>query len=619
MAQHRARRPTPHWTENLPTWLWVLVIVAWTILLWSRILQNPFVYDDLDQIVRNPNLADWHNVFTRFLAAPVTFTSELRTASSGSFYRPLYWLSLSLDRHLWGLYPAGFHLTNLLLHALNGILLFHLLRRLRIATLAAAATTLLWLSLPINSEAVAWITSRAYPLCLFFLLLSLIATLRFIEYRKPFALIAAFATAIAALLSHESGILILPFAALAVFLGIRNADTSLPSKPAFAILGADLVAIALWIAVRFSIGTHSGTGPSAPWAFAATLWKYIGWTLLPIHMSVERSTSVPANALSPLSVLAWAAFLALIGFTLYLWKRIPTTAIGLGWLLFALAPFCGLVFLYQGMAERFLYIASIGAAIAIVSLIAASQPPLRSIALGATALWAVWGVIRLETRLSDWSSPAQLYRSSLKATPNSATLNFNLGFTFREQGTLPEAATAYQNAIRLNPRYQRAYSSLGETYALMGRLDDAREAYQQALSLDANDVGTTLNLAVVFNQSGHNQEAEHEFRRAIALAPNNSAAYTDLGVLLYQQGRTDEAELMFLQAIERNATDPNPYSNLAILYQQSGHPALALTLYQKLVVLRPGDPEILANIRKLQNRTDPTSNRDSSSRRHSKR
>jgi hypothetical protein len=206
MAQSRAakhRPPPPNWTETAPTWVWLLVIAASTILLYGRTLQAPFVYDDLVQIVRNPNLADWHNVFTRFLTAPVDFASEFLAASNtGSSYRPLYWLSLALDRHLWGLNPAGFHFTNLLLHIFNGALLFHLLRRLRIASVAAAATTLLWISLPINSEAVAWISARAYPLCFFFLLLSLLATLRYVEGGRPLSLLAAFITSTAALLSH---------------------------------------------------------------------------------------------------------------------------------------------------------------------------------------------------------------------------------------------------------------------------------------------------------------------------------------------------------------------------------------------------------------------------------
>jgi Flp pilus assembly protein TadD len=576
MAQQRAaKRPPspPHWTETLPNWIWLLVIASWVLVLYGRVLQAPFVYDDLDQIVRNPNLASWHNVFTRFLAAPVTFSSEFRSAAStGSSYRPLYWLSLALDRHLWGLHPAGFHLTNLFLHALNGALLLHLLRRLRIPSLAAIATTLLWLSLPINSEAVAWISARAYPLCLFFLLLSLIAT----------------------------GILILPFSALVILLYSRDKLSSLKQPSALIPLGADLGAIAMLFVIRLILGVHSATGASALWSFAPSLWKYLAWTILPLRMSVERSTSTPPNVASLPAILAIAGLLAFIAAIVVLWKRTPTAAAGLAWFLFAVAPFCGLIFLYQGMAERFLYIASVGMTLALISLAANARPPAKAVALSLVALWSVWGIFRLETRLSDWSSPISLYRSSLEATPSSAPLYFNLGFNLREEGSFTEAVDAYQNAIRINPDYQRAYSSLGETYARMGRLYDARLAYQQALNLNPDDAGTTLNLAVLLHQTGKDLEAEPAFRRAIDLAPNDAAAYTDLGVLLYQQGHTDEAAKMFQNAIDRRSTDPTPYFNLAILYQQSGRPDRALALYRKVLELHPNDPEALANIQRLQ-------------------
>ena len=605
MAQSRAakHRPAPpHWSETLPAWVWLLVIAAWTSLLYGRSLQGPFVYDDLAQVVRNPNLAEWHNVFTRFLTAPVGFSIEFLAASgAGSSYRPLYWLSLAFDRHLWAVNPAGFHFTNLLLHIVNGALLFHLLKRLRIAALAAAATTLLWISLPINSEAVAWISARAYPLCFFFLLLSLLAALRYVEGRRPVALLAAFLASAAALLSHESGILVFPLAAILLLLRSRNELSSLRERPTLILLGVNLAAVALFFGLRLAVGAHSASGSSSLLASASIFWKYIGWILLPVRMSVERSTSTPANALSLVAVLAWIAFFALVALILLLAKRIPAAAFGLAWLLITLVPFCGLVFLYQGMAERFCYIASAGAAIAIVALISSQKPPTGAVLVAVALLWTAWGVFRLETRISDWNSPAQLFRSSLEATPDSPALWFNLGFTLREDGSLPQAAEAYQSAIRLNPKYQRAYSSLGETYARMGRSEDAYAAYRQALVLNPNDAGTTLNLAVVLHQAGRDQEAEREFRHAIALSPNDSAAYTDLGVLLYGQGHTDEAARMFERAIDHRSTDPTPYFNLAILYQQSGHPDRALALYRKVLELRPNDPDAIAGIQRLQN------------------
>lgn len=570
MAQARAaknRATPPHWTETLPGWVWFLVLAAWALLLYGHVLRAPFVYDDLAQIVRNPNLAGWHNVFVHFLTAPVDFTTVFRSAAtSGSSYRPVYWFTLALDRHLWGLSPVGYHLTNLVLHAFNGVLLFQLLRRLRIGALCSAAAALLWLSLPINSEAVAWISARAYPLCLFFLLLNLLYTIRFIERRSLIALAAAFLSALAALLSHESGILILPFAALAILLVFRGRSTSLSSKRAFLLLGADLSAVAFYFIARIAVGAHSANGLSALLSSALALWKYIGWTLLPVHMSMERSTSTPPNMLSVPAVLAWAALAGFVAFTVFLWRRVPSAAFGMAWLLVALAPFCGLVFLYQGMAERFCYIASIGIAVAFVSLVAAQKPPARAIALGLVSLWAVWGIYRLEVRLSDWNTPVRLYRSSLQATPGSPSLWANLGSILRDAGQPSDAADAYRHALTLRP----------------------------------NDAGTILNLAVVLHQSHQDEEAEASFRRVIALAPNDPGAYTDLGVLLYQKGKTDEAELMFIDAIDHNPIDPTPYSNLALLYEQSGHPTLALSLYQKLLAIHPDDPEALANIRRLQ-------------------
>jgi tetratricopeptide (TPR) repeat protein len=604
MAQKRAakaRSTPPHRIDALPGWAWALILAAWTLLLYGRTLQSPFVYDDLVQVVRNPNLAAWHDVFTRFFRAPVTFSAEFRTASStGSFYRPLYWLSLALDRHVWGLHPAGFHLTSLILHALNGILLFHLLRRLRLSTITAATTALLWLSLPINSEAIAWISARAYPLCLFFLLVSLISGLRYLDKERPLSLLAAFLCAVAALLSHESGVLILPFAALLILLRSQNSLAALKQKPAILLLGANLAAIVAAFALRFAIGARSATGSPAPWTFAPALWKYIGWALLPVHMSVERSTSTPPNTPSPLAFVAIAAFLALLAAIPFLWRRTPAAAAGLAWLVVALIPFCGLIFLYQGMAERFLYIASIGVTLAIVTAATHTHPPVKPAAFALIVVWATWSIVRLESRLADWNSPIALYRNSLEATPSSAPLYFNLGFNLREAGRLPEAAEAYRQAIRINPQYQRAYASLGETYARMDDLPKATAAYEQALVVDPSDAATTLNLAVVLHRSGDDKQAEVNFRRAIALAPQNSAAYTDLGVLLYQQDKVEDAETMFLEAIGRDAADPNPYSNLALLYEQSGHPALALSVYQKLLAIRPDDPEVQANIHRLQ-------------------
>src|SRR6202012_359130 len=138
-------------------------------------------------------------------------------------YRPLLWLSLSFDRHVWDLNPCGFHLTNLILHWVSGYLFFVLLRRMQASQIFSATVCLLWVGLPINSEAVAWISGRTYPLMCVFLVLGLLFAASY-RTRSSVLTLCLFGTAsIGALLSNEQGIVLLPLAVLLAYL-LMNAS-----------------------------------------------------------------------------------------------------------------------------------------------------------------------------------------------------------------------------------------------------------------------------------------------------------------------------------------------------------------------------------------------------------
>jgi Flp pilus assembly protein TadD len=532
----------------------------WVFCLYGRSLAAPFVYDDIEQIASNPSLASWHSFVSHFLLAPVAFTNDFR-GTGGSSYRPVYWLSLALDRKLWGLDPSGFHLTNLLLHIADGLLGFALLRRLRLSLLLSAATMLVWLSLPINTEVVAWISGRAYSLSFLFLLLALLAAERQIRKGGILSLLAYFAASCCALLSHEQGLLLLPLTLLVAYAIDRTPQLSWLKLSAIAI-----VTDVTYFLLKQTIGTQSAAGSGSVWPVGLFFWKYLQWLILPIHMSLERSTSTPTNAASSAAMLASVALLLLIALIFFLRENQPVVAAGLMWMTVAIAPFCGLVFLYQGMAERFVYVASAGFVLAVATLAIEYRHKAKGLSLGLLLLWTGWGAWRLCTRVQDWRDPVALYRNSLKATPNSPKLLYNLGIVLRDRGELEEAEQANRAALALRP----------------------------------DDPNTVFNLAVVLQQAGKTAAAEQEFQHAIALAPHESRAYTDLGVLFYQQGRPNDAVKMFAKAIDNKSSDPTPYYNLAALLQQSGRDDLALLLYKKVLEIKPGDPEALEDIRKLQ-------------------
>jgi protein O-mannosyl-transferase len=140
--------------------LWFAIVSAcWVALLYRHVIGAGFVYDDVAQIQDNPALTSWHSV-REYARHAVPFNNEFR-GIGGSFYRPLFWFSLSLDRALWGLNATGFHLTNLLLHWANGLLAFLLLKRSHVSILLSGAVCIIWLGLPINTEVVAWISGRS--------------------------------------------------------------------------------------------------------------------------------------------------------------------------------------------------------------------------------------------------------------------------------------------------------------------------------------------------------------------------------------------------------------------------------------------------------------------------
>jgi protein O-mannosyl-transferase len=608
MAARRspALRHTPPSKTSLLQWClahehltFLAISTLWVFALYWNALRAPFLYDDLDQILNNPSLADWHTFAHRFLLAPVAFTTDFRGAG-GLSYRPLYWITLALDRHLWQLNPAGFHLTNLLLHIANGALGFRLLRRLHTPLIVSASASLLWLALPVHSEAVAWISGRAYSLSTLFLLLSLLLASHHLRTNKPLSLVLYSFTTIAALLSHELGLLVLPLTLL-----IAYATSNTRRRSVLTLSGAAILASAFYFILKYIVAPHTESGPAAIKSFALIFWKYVLWILVAIHMSVERSTSTPPNTLSTAAIVAWIGLAALIAAIFLLRKSNPTAAAGFLWLLIALIPFCGLVFIYQGMAERFTYLASMGLALCIASFAIEFRKSSRNVVPALILLWVTWGVYRLHARVLDWTDPVALYRHSLEATPNSPTLFYNLGYSLREKGDLPQAEEAYRHAIQLQPPYQRALSSLGDIYARQGKNAKAYQAYRGALDLNPDDVPTILNLGVLYQQIGAPTAAENQFRRAIDLAPQNSAAYTNLGVLLYQQGKADEAAKLFAQAIDNKSNDPTPYFDLATIFQRAGRGDLALILYKKVLEMKPNDPDTVANIKAVQRTTEP--------------
>jgi tetratricopeptide (TPR) repeat protein len=548
------------WIARHPLFCFCLASVAWLAVLYSGVLSAPFVYDDLDQIANNPALHSWHAVYSHFILAPVSFTSGF-LGSGGSTYRPLFWISLAVDQHLWGVEASGFHFTSLFLHWLNGLLLFQLLRRLKLSPFVSGLATLLWLGLPINSEAVAWISARAYLLSTAFILLALLAALSYVRSKNWLSLLTFTAFALMADFSHEQGVLLVALLALSYLI-----ETEKDPKPWIVLATLSVLADVLYGVSKFSVGAQGGDGSHTLWSAGLKFWRYLQLISFPAHMSMERSSAVPANTPSLAAFTAWAALIGIAVTGILIRKRAPAVAAGLAVLLIGLLPYCGFVYIYQGMAERFAYLAAIGFVLTVVTGFMLVTPLQRRVLLGCLGIWAVWGAWRLVTRVQDWQQPLALYRNSLEATPRSAYLQKNLA----------------------------------DVYAAQGEPQQAVVEYTKLLSFAPNDPKTILNYAAALQQAGDKSQAEVQYRRVMELLPSASAAYVDLESLYIQEGRLDEAIAMYKQAIAVNPNDANAYFDLGVMFQQRGQDREALAFYKKVLQLKPGDQQTLLYLSKLQ-------------------
>jgi Flp pilus assembly protein TadD len=558
----------------------------WTGLIYFRAIPHPFVYDDQPQILHNPGIQGFPGAFDYFRHG-VEFNNDF-TGQSGKFYRPIFYLSLWADYTVWGLNPAGFHSTNIILHALNGILVFLLARQMFSQTVALLSA-LVWLSLPIQSEVVAWISGRGLSLATAFILLTVIQAFRFGKDRKAIRLWWMAITCSAALLSHEAGIVAPPLAML-----VAGAATSVSNRrrTALAVLGYVGGPAALYLVFR---GLFLHLGPPAPSAFhdillrtPVSLAKYIWWAIDPPAMSVERSTELAAlQFTSPVYVLAWLT-LGVTGL-IAIYGSASTIACSVIGTMITLLPFSQILPVYQSTAERYVYTASIGILFAIVSILSVMRTRLHfpKWTTGAgLCMWIALSIVPLQHRVTAWSDEQTLYSTSLQASPQSYVLYHNLGVAQEDAGRFDRAIALYEKSIDLKPDYIKARRDVANLYLRSKRLPDADRAYTEFLRYSPEDREAQLNLAHVRLAQGNTQSAVMLLRTLVNHYPDYFEAQVDLGVALFAE-KDPEARTHLEAALRLKPDSAEAAYDLGVLEEDAGHIEEAVQLYRRTLLYRP--------------------------------
>lgn len=520
------------------------LLVALTAIVYSPVSVQDFVVLDDDRMVyANP------------LYNPVTpaHLLQLWEHSYQEVYRPLaytYWAVIAgLARFptpvpVFGggatsLNPHAFHLASLLLHLINTVLVFSLLRLLVRQHWAAAGGALVFALHPAQVEGVAWISAMHGLLCGTFSLLALRQYLTFAAVRKQDgrwgrrSYLLATLFFLLALLSKPEAVAI-PLAAWV----LAQWYADLPRRDYVRTLGPWLAVALLWIPITTSPETGRSASLFLPFwerflVAGDTVAFYLYKLFLPINLSVDYGRS-PSFVLGH----SWGYLTWLIPFALgvAVWrlrKRRPWLAVSAGLFLTFLLPTLGFVPSvfqhYSTAADRYLYLALLGPSLAVAHFLTRHRGRLVLLTFaGIIVLWASLSFAQVET----WDNGATVLEQALSVNPDIGPEQDNYGLLLAHQGRLPEATMHLQQAIRLGANDLTTRSTLALLLVKQGRTAEATDQLLEAVRLAPGDVNVRLNLAGLLASQGRKSEAITQYQEALHLAPSNETARVGMGTLL---------------------------------------------------------------------------------------
>ena len=545
-------------------------------------MRGGFAWDDSLLITDNPLIKDPDGLRRFWFGGEATD------------YFPLAFTAHWLEWRLWGLHAAGYHVVNVLLHAISAVLVWRVLLRLKVpgAWLAGA----LFAVHPVAADSVAWISECKNALSMSLYLASILAYLAWEDRPKRRRYGAAMLFFLLALLA-KSSVVILPFVLLLCAWrrrgGISRRDIA-RSVPFFA-LAVALGLITIWFQRHMIHGmTVRSEGAASRLAASGWIvWFYLHKLLLPAGLCAIyprwNVDGVRAAAYLPLALLAAGL--------IWLWMRRKssgrTPLFAAGYFLIALLPVLGVVnMLFMGLslvADHFQYLAMIGViafAAAVLARAASARGWAGRAGVAASAgCVLVLGVLTWH-RAGLYGDEERLWQDNLAKNPSAVVYNAQ-GVARSYVGRHAQALESFDAAIRLKPELAEAWVNRAAAYEGLGRLEDAVRDYDQALKLRPSDAATYNGRGNALALLNRPDEALADYDAAIALRPGYGLAYYNRGNLYLNAGRLDLALLDYDRAIELRPEYARAWNNRATVYARLGRNDEALRDFSRAIELDP--------------------------------
>lgn len=556
--------------------IFLILVITVGFAAYSNSLTNKFLWDDELLIVNNEYIKDLHN-------APALFTKSITYGSSieSNAYRPLQMLTYALNYTVSKLDVRAYRLTNIAIHILVAIMLYWLTQLVSKNEVLSLITALIFVSHPIHTQAVTYISGRADPLAALFILLSSIFYIKYSHNKNKISFyFLSILSFLLALLSKETA-LIVPLILLAYDYNYRSLrKVSLKRHTPFFLFGLIYIVLrktVLNFPVEKTIIDVTTFLERTPVIFKS-LTMYFKKLIIPLNLHMEYEPIVPPIA--DIQVILGLAITSILILTAIMYrKRERLIPFSIAWFFINYLPISNIYPLNAFFAEHWIYTPSLGLFIlagwAVVKIYEKGRILKQPVCLVLATLLVCNFCLTVKQN-GHWKEPEHFYKRLLKYSPNSFRVHYRLALLYFRKAMIDKGIEESKKSLKINPDYVPTYENLAAGYIIKGWHDKAIDICEKVLKMNPDSDILHNNLGIAYSAKGRDDKALIEFKKAIAINPNYTEAHNNLGSAYAIMGEREKAIALFMKAIDLNPNYAGAHNNLAKAYYDIRQYELAL-------------------------------------------
>lgn len=550
---------------NAKTWLIICCLALVTFGVYYNSLQVPFMLDDHSKIIKNPDIRSLSNITTKLIYP----YSEEWTFARNDPSRPLTYLSLAINYHFNQLNPYGYHVGNVLIHILNVILFFFLLKLLLKLLdypneIIAFLVALLFAVHPINVNVVTYVIARSGSLSTLFYMLTVFLFLQFRNGKKLLFYLSLLSFVLS--LSASQIAITIPAVLLVMdILLLRDIK-----KRKFSHMQYWLVIIIYLISRYIYFGNVGDveasvinvTRGSYFLTQMVVILKYLQLLIFPFGFSFEHGySSVESIGDFRLlfSLVIYAVFACVILITCKKeWKYKNLFILGAAWFVMTISPTSSLFPTTATMAENRMYLPSLGLYISLLALLITLFEKINiknRIYIPVIVYAFILGGIT-NMRNIMYQNPILMWKSVVNKYDNHHRGHQNLGNAYKRSGETKLAIQEYEKSLEFMPEKMEVLNNLAASYMDLKEYKKAASIFRLLLDKNPDSYAVHANLGVLYDSLGKKDLAVQEYKEGLRLNPNALEPHYNLGTTYYEMGQYSESLRWINKALEISPQHP---------------------------------------------------------------